>query len=184
MLHQFPMKRRRTNPLTLFVASTVAAIIYLITARNVTAGMNILQFEGNDPTDRSTMGQKTKTKSAAKFIFFIGIEGTGHHLMRAFLKGAPAVQRLSELDIHPSLTSQLQKSLFYDTGEKTSVADADQSLWFAHCRSSPETNFTMNFDRVVGILRSINDKANDHPITVPVNTLGFGKIRKNPAGMM
>jgi hypothetical protein len=140
------MMMRRLKQLVPLVAFTGAAYVYV-------------KFKESYPT--GIMQQKTKRKSAAKFIFFIGIEGTGHHVMRAILSGAPAVQRLSQLNIYPSLTSQLQKSL-YDRF-------AGNSLWpNARCM---ETNNTANFDRVVGILRAINDKVNDHPITVPVNTL-------------
>jgi hypothetical protein len=170
------MMMRRVKQLVAFVAFTGAAYgVYVTSHSLVSLNMSIssLQFEESYPT--GIVQQKTKRKSAAKFIFFIGIEGTGHHLMRAFLKGAPAVQRLSQLSIYPSITSQLQKSL-YDRF-------AGNSLWpNAKCM---ETNSTANFDRVVGILRAINDKVSDHPITVPVNTLPIDdQLPKNPAGMM
>jgi hypothetical protein len=106
--------------------------------------------------------QKTKIKSAAKFVFFIGLEGTGHHLMRAFLEGAPVMQRLAELNVYPSVTSQLQAALYNKhTGKSL----------FQHSRCM-QTNVTENFGRVVELLQTINDKlVNEHQITVPANTL-------------
>ena len=77
--------------------------------------------------DESTMNNKyTAFGSRVKFIFVIGLEGTGHHLISEIIKASPSTKRLEALQIHPFLTSQLSISLFdYQTFD---------GLWDAHCK--------------------------------------------------
>jgi hypothetical protein len=53
---------------------------------------------------------KTRTqvprKSSVSFVFFVGLEGTGHHLMKTMINSSPDVARINELNIQ-----KLQDSL-------------------------------------------------------------------------
>jgi hypothetical protein len=45
-------------------------------------------------------------KSSVSFVFFVGLEGTGHHLMKTMINSSPDVARINELNIQ-----KLQDSL-------------------------------------------------------------------------
>ena len=70
----------------------------------------------------------TNYHSAIRFVFVMGLEGTGHHTVGALIQDSPATQRLRQLGIHPNKTLDLALSLFND--------DDFSGLWNAHCKGS------------------------------------------------
>jgi hypothetical protein len=137
--------------------------------------------------------------STVRFIFFIGLEGTGHHLLKGIVSQSPAVDRLRQLHIHYNWTVPLQESLHHEKYKN--------GLFNVHCQQQQQKqqqqqnkqnsiqnmNTTKIQDRVVDILRQINlrasllegqsntilprrtdDRGFTHPsriISLPVNTL-------------
>ena len=111
------------------------------------------------------IAKEKQQKSKVRFIMTIGLEGTGHHMLKAFLKGSPVIQELSELGIHPELTGTLVIQLF--NHKKSS------GLWNAHCKqpstrskgrnvrltAATEPNVKKYLEDVVNILQTINQKA-------------------------
>lgn len=69
--------------------------------------------------------------STVQFIFTIGLEGTGHHLMGSITKESPAVKLLNQSGIWDTLVGPLQHVLFsdYSTWRK----ERDVGIWNAHC---------------------------------------------------
>jgi hypothetical protein len=113
------------------------------------------------------------SNSSIQFVFVVGLEGTGHHLMGAIAEGSPAIKRLKRLGIHPKMTKPLQKSLFHkDKG----------GLWNAHCQ--PELLDTMQIQQdVVQKMKTIQGIADDGArndtkatISFPVNTVSKGNF--------
>jgi hypothetical protein len=117
------------------------------------------------------------SNSSIQFVFTVGLEGTGHHMMAAIAGGSPAIIRLKRLGIHPNKTIQLHNSLFHlDKG----------GLWNAHCQE--ELINTMQIQQeVVKTMRTIQGIADDGArndkkaaISFPVNTV----IEKYKYGMV
>jgi hypothetical protein len=111
---------------------------------------------------------KTRTqvprKSSVSFVFFIGLEGTGHHLVRTIIKNSPDVVRANNDLTMRNDTLELKKHLFYHSKQS--------GLWNAHCNENPEeVNVTRSHDKVVDYLSKINKRANGDEITVPVNII-------------
>ena len=44
-----------------------------------------------------------------EFLFFMGLEGTGHHLITRVIEQSPIFHKMVDLNIHTLLTSQLQE---------------------------------------------------------------------------
>lgn len=65
--------------------------------------------------------------SAVRFVFIVGLEGTGHHTMGAIIRDSPASDRLRDLGIIPKMVLDLGLSLFND--------DTSNALWNAHCKA-------------------------------------------------
>ena len=136
----------------------------------------------------------TNFHSAIRFVFVMGLEGTGHHTVGALIHDSPATQRLQQLGIHPNKTLDLALSLY---------SHRDSSgLWNAHCKGTTATgafsyadkdggegndnkkspnkqaikepDTSKYIDKVVETLRTINDIAKDSntkdPIALPINT--------------
>jgi hypothetical protein len=83
------------------------------------------------------------TTTIIKLVFFIGLEGTGHHLMGSILNGSPLRRRFRALgsDVHRGeIQKYLYVSKFKKNQNKTRVGSAakqpktnGQGLWNAHC---------------------------------------------------
>jgi hypothetical protein len=114
--------------------------------------------------------------SSIQFVFVVGLEGTGHHLMGAIARGSPAVKRLKVLGIVPNMTKPLQKSLFHK--EKG-------GLWNAHCKPKL-LNTTQIQQEVVEAMKTIQGIADDGAhngkkaatISFPVNTVQYNGTSK------
>jgi predicted transcriptional regulator with HTH domain len=117
------------------------------------------------------------------FLFFMGLEGTGHHLITRVIEQSPIFDKIVELDIHTLYTSQLQGSLYNQATQK--------GLWNAHC-FQPKPNGTSSSNavvdvsskeqRVIDIVRKIRQRVaahrpattttkTDRRIVVPLNAL-------------
>jgi hypothetical protein len=102
--------------------------------------------------------------SSVRFIFFIGLEGTGHHLLKGIVSQAPAVDRLRQLEIHYDLTIPLQEALHHEKRK--------DGLFNAHCQTNHDRiNTTATQERVVSILQQIEGRAK----TIPAGILPVGE---------
>ena len=79
-----------------------------------------------------TKSSRTKFHSQVQFVFFMGLEGTGHHLIADMAQYSPLVERLRQDHIHPELTVPLVRSLFDD--------DTHHGLMDAHCKPLADIN--------------------------------------------
>jgi hypothetical protein len=133
------------------------------------------------PVTKKTQGSSlrghatTQRKSSVSFVFFVGLEGTGHHFIHTLISSSPDVARLEELNIQQDYTGKLQQHLFNNQEQN--------GLWNAHCNDNPEkVNVTESHDKVVQYLSKINERANgEEIITFPVNTIlrrgaGYGMV--------
>ncbi|KAG7369595.1 hypothetical protein IV203_027341 [Nitzschia inconspicua] len=89
--------------------------------------------------------------SPVRFIFFIGLEGTGHHLLKGIVSQSPAVDRLRQLHVHYELTTQLQEALHHEKRKN--------GLFNVHCQPDQDKiNTTEIQGRVVDVLRQIHQR--------------------------
>jgi hypothetical protein len=51
---------------------------------------------------------------AVRFLFVIGLEGTGHHLLQSMASQSPSIEQLREMNIYPKMTKRLGKLLYGD----------------------------------------------------------------------
>jgi len=104
-----------------------------------------------------------------RFVFLIGLEGTGHHLYSDLVAKSPTFTKLlvSQYDM-----IQLQQSLY---NNKNRV----NSLWGAHCGETPG-NITAIMNRVVSHIKVL-DQHMDSTLTIPING---PKYPKTGFGMM
>jgi hypothetical protein len=87
--------------------------------------------------------------STVQFIFTVGLEGTGHHLMGSIASQSPAIRRLKKLDIW-SKVGALQARLFNQQHLS--------GLWNAHC--APKMPVSEIEEDLVKRLRGIEAHAN------------------------
>jgi len=73
----------------------------------------------------TTMINERKKYPKLEFLFFMGLEGTGHHLITRVIEQSPIFHKIVDMNIHTLLTSQLQESLWNSHTQK--------GLWNAHC---------------------------------------------------
>jgi hypothetical protein len=117
------------------------------------------------------------SNSSIQFVFVVGLEGTGHHMMGAIAEGSPAIKQLIRLGIHPNMTKPLQESLFHkDKG----------GLWNAHCQEKLVDTLQIQQEvvKTMKIIQGIADDGarNDKKaaISFPVNTVtagnGYGMV--------
>lgn len=66
--------------------------------------------------------------SYVTFVFVMGLEGTGHHLISALADKAPATEWLRRAGIHPNMTFELGLTLTDD--------DTYDGLWNVHCKTT------------------------------------------------
>ena len=123
-------------------------------------------FAQNHRSAPITLDSKVHPKSNVQFVFFIGLKGTGHHLLEQIVRGSPTLTLLKTLRIHPITTWDFHTVLFQ--------AYSKNGLWNAHTHpEADKLNITQIQDRVVYFMQKINRKAtrNNCTITFPVNTL-------------
>ena len=110
------------------------------------------QPQQSPSSSSSSSTKSTFYNSPARFIFFIGLEGTGHHLLKGIVSQSPSVDRLRQLQIHYDLTIPLQESLHHEKYKN--------GLFNVHCQTNEKKiNTTETFNRVVTVLQQINTKA-------------------------
>jgi len=100
-------------------------------------------------------------KSSAEFIFMVGLEGTGHHLLNHFLRESPSALRANELGIRNEL-SQLMNKLYHKK-----VGFLNQ-----HCFSKSSVEVAAVHDEVVGLFRRISGAVGDEALSIPLNAEG------------
>ncbi len=93
--------------------------------------------------------------STVQFIFTVGLEGTGHHLMGSITSESPAVERLNNFSIWNEHVGSLQHLLFAHPGDQTTLP---MGIWNAHC--VPEREASTLEDSIVDALNAIEGQAN------------------------
>jgi hypothetical protein len=121
--------------------------------------------------------------SPIKFVFFIGLEGTGHHLVQGILKGSPASDRINSMQTMVASRTSIQTKLFHRPLDARRLGDI--GLWNAHCNSQRVIDTVGLKEKLSNTFRlMIRDlKRNYYPdendgnetLIFPVNTLGHRK---------
>lgn len=143
-------------------------------------------------TKNSSQLSQVQKIPAVRFVFTIGIEGTGHHLIQsmAIHKQSPVLKQLQDANIYPELTRRMSQ-LLYDGKLKR------PTLW-GSMTCGNEKMATVE-DELVQVLQTIATKAENAPtsttatgqeeeeqqqettLTVPFNTLNtFGSMVSYP----
>jgi hypothetical protein len=119
---------------------------------------------------KSTTSTYNNTDEKLQFVFVVGLEGTGHHLMSIIVNESPDLTRLKRLKIHPAKSKQLHKALFNSQTKK--------GLWNAHCSGEDGLNITDIQHHVVEVLQKMRQMAEPSPsrLRFPVNTVGTSGI--------
>jgi hypothetical protein len=118
---------------------------------------------------------KHPVNSSMTFLFVIGLEKTGHHLLESIAEHSPMKQRLSKL------VTRQEQNLLHRHLFSHQIADG---LWNAHCLGQDvDTIFTRN--KIAALLQTIElrmrNESSPHLI-YPINTLeengdeGYGMI--------
>ena len=79
-----------------------------------------------------------------QFVFFAGIEGTGHHLLRSLVKASPAVAQMADLHLRPVIKT-LQEHL--------------ETFWLSKCHTRHETDMNAMYQQLVQQLRIVQERA-------------------------
>ncbi|KAG7345698.1 hypothetical protein IV203_033229 [Nitzschia inconspicua] len=109
--------------------------------------------------------------SPVRFIFFIGLEGTGHHLLKGIVSQSPAVDRLRQLHVHYDLTTQLQEALHHEKHKN--------GLFNVHCQPNQDKiNATEIQGRVIDVLRQIHQRVLTKQDEILPNNDGVVKPRR------
>lgn len=78
------------------------------------------------PATDAPVNHNKKFNSKIQFVFVVGLEGTGHHLMHNFAKGSPDIQTMEhDWQLMPAL-DKVHRALFHHY-------DPKDSLFNAHC---------------------------------------------------
>jgi len=121
---------------------------------------NCLEHYSHIPKPQSSQETRIKETSTTpsfpiyntrvRLVFFVGLEGTGHHLMKAIVSQSPALDRLRQLKIHYPLTSLMQES-FHHEGKKI-------GLFNVHCQEKGgDVNITQMEQKAVDTLIAMRD---------------------------
>lgn len=98
--------------------------------------------------------------SKVQFIFPIGLEGTGHHWLEAIIEDSPAMERLKQYNISPTLTDSLKQlsSLNPRPGP-----DHRLRLMNSHCFADNKNNDpSKTQETLVSLMKEIDSQANNN----------------------
>lgn len=101
------------------------------------------------------------SKAPPRFIFLVGLEGTGHHLFSTLITESPMYQLLPKDDL-----IRLQQSL-YNEHNKTN------SLWTAHCSATLDSATNRIMNQVVANLQTLHRNVHPTTVTIPINGLEY-----------
>ena len=168
--------RRKSNHLQRAVVLSILILLLLLPPL-----LLLTKYLGQPIMAKTAAAAATTTTTKAekpRFIFLIGLEGTGHHLYSDLVHRSPTFQRLPTSDI-----IALQQSL-YNNHQKAN------SLWGAHCNTNNNSGQGKNYNattttsqklmtRVVTNLKALSQNVVDPTITIPINgpkykRTGFG----------
>jgi hypothetical protein len=81
-----------------------------------------------------TVSSSRRETTVVRFLFVIGLEGTGHHLLQSMASQSPAIEQLREMNIYPTMTKRLGKLLYGDPDPPPESRTSDHrpsppSLW-------------------------------------------------------
>jgi len=132
-----------------------------------------MMFVRRNQSSISIKPDNTEGQSSTKFVIFLGLEGTGHHLVTDFTSKSPTTRRLEQLGLIQTQRA-LSKTLY-------NRRRANPGLLNAHC-ASEGSNKTRLFDTAVGLLQTIANETRPDPLTVAVNCIGQDTTFSYPSG--
>jgi hypothetical protein len=160
-----------------FLTCLALAISFTLLGRQIGSDVDLRGLE----TEFAIAPPVTDSRQfGVRFVMFLGIEGTGHHLWQDLIKESPLFTRLKDLGLHPKFTKQLTQNLYRHKKSRW------KGLWSATCKwneeNDPAPNITSIQANLVDTLRAISvhaksqrgDKDGPGPVTFPVNLLPGG----------
>jgi hypothetical protein len=123
--------------------------------------------------------------SHVQFIFTVGLEGTGHHLMGSIVTKSPATQRLRTLNVwNAQHVGRLRHDLYSDTNTKSWFGSATNrnnksGLWNAHCVDNDNDNDNDERSSAFALEESIVQKLKAIETQVKNNRMGMTMRAKN-----
>lgn len=148
------------------------------------------------PTIITTSSQPSS--SSIRFILFLGLEGTGHHLISEMTTVSRAKEDLVELKMHPKQTTKLYDLLFQSS--QSGGGRSLEALWSSPCHLKKKkgdsniqqkANVTKIENNLIQLLRDMKNKSKNQSknqstknksVVVPAN--GLFPNRERIHGMM
>lgn len=132
-------------------------------------GLLLTRDEASSTVKKTTFTTASAADQPVRFLFVIGLEGTGHHLMSRIVKESPAMRRLSKLKMLDDLRGLHTSMYYFQTG-----------LLDSFCGTSIDTNAkTASMARR---LRAMAAKLGNETLDVAMNANGYSKMISYPAG--
>lgn len=127
-------------------------------------------------TTKNTLLYHSHLLTTTTFVVFIGLEGTGHHLMKELLIHSPSLRRIDELGLNRT-HKQLTKTLF---------SRNHPSFLNAHCSNEQDKDVNIsaiqqNAVRLLQQMQAKTQQYNDSPLYIPLNCVN-SVFASYPAG--
>lgn len=124
---------------------------------------NIDQWSVVSPADASLPQNVYQERSKAslsfnstvQFIFTMGLEGTGHHLIGSIARRSPFVDHIQTAYVWLNQVAKLQKGLYWH--HYRGGADVDVGIWNAHCPDHRKDASRLE-DELVENLRNVEEQ--------------------------
>jgi hypothetical protein len=118
-------------------------------------------------TQRRTNKPQHKADAAVRFVFTIGIEGTGYHLVQSMVmaKQSPLLKRLKQVKIYPELTRRMSHLLYTQRRGNTT---RPTTLWGSMTACGNQRGIGLVEDQLVDVLQTIECMAKN----ATMNTMG------------
>lgn len=125
----------------------------------------------------STLGMKNVPK--LEFLFFMGLEGTAHHMLTRLIEQSPIYQKMVDMNIHTLYTSQLQESLWNSHTQKglwnahcwTPVSGTDDTIIDVSSKLNRVVEIVQKIRRRVALKSSFSTSSSSAKVVVPLNVL-------------
>jgi len=132
----------------------------------------------------SSITENEDVKSDVTFVYYMGIEGTGHHYVHDLQTSAPSTKAINDHNMSELIVS-LSKALF-------NWVDKEHGLWTLPCaRKLPEDEPSSDkeenpYKNVIGLMKEIEetwkgDNDTPTPIHIPLNCMRGEELTSYPA---
>jgi hypothetical protein len=117
-----------------------------------------------------------KTDATVRFVFTIGIEGTGHHLVQSMVmaKQSPLLRRLKQVKIYPEWTRRMSDLLYSNSYKEPRPT----TLWGSMTACHPQDGIALVEDQLIDVLQTIEGMAKNASgsvspgiLNIPFNTM-------------